>query len=318
MSRRIGFTALLIAVVAGQGESQITTVRKPVLTPQITAIAPADVPMLIGMNSGHAVQMDDMAGAGAQSLASGFYLGGYTTAPVLGRGPNGVLISLVPGDAPRRQVLLPNPGWQVIDERLGNTVDFTMDPAGTVMYGVSCESGRVFRYDLATKDLQTIGTRGTGLGQLSCPEAIAVDAQGKIYVSDKNRVVRMNDITGNGWISYGTGGSGRGEFSYIRGLAVDRKNRIYVADLLNSKIVRMDDMNGNGWVEYRRVTSPKAIALDQFDRMYLVSPVGDIIQRFDDITGAGEKTFILPKGLGFRGPAFILPFKRVNQGGAIR
>ena len=45
---------------------------------------------------------------------------------------------------------------------------------------------------------------------------IAVDAQGRIYVADLHRVVRMNDITGNGWTAFGSHGNGNGQFNDIR------------------------------------------------------------------------------------------------------
>ena len=72
----------------------------------------------------------------------------------------------------------------------------------------------------------------------------SVDAQGRIYVADLHRVVRMNDITGNGWTALGSDGGGNGQFNYIRGLAVDKKGRIYVSDFFNNRIVRIGDMKG--------------------------------------------------------------------------
>lgn len=303
MHLRLIAAASLAALTSAQ--AQITTVRPNV--PRLTAIVAPDVPLLIGLNSGTAIQIDDMTGAAAQTFSDGFWIGRTSAAPVLGRGINGQLIALVPGQIPQRQILLPSPGWQAL-ERIPPLVNFTIDPSGSVLYGVSCDAGMVIRYDMATQTSQMIGSKGTGPGQLECPEKIAVDASGRIYVADKNRIVRMNDITGNGWTAFGTYGSGNGQFNYIRGIAVDRKNRIYVSDFFNSRIVRIDDINGAGWTTYS-AASPEGVAVDSYDRLYIALPVGNKIVRLDDITGAGEKTFTVARDAGYAGPKIIVPLK---------
>src|SRR5687767_2150735 len=78
---------------------------------QIPMVRP-DVPLLLGMNSGHAVAVQDMEGGGSEQLANGFTIGRSTTAPRLGMmGPQRQLVSLVPGNQPMVRVLIPEPGW---------------------------------------------------------------------------------------------------------------------------------------------------------------------------------------------------------------
>src|SRR5688572_25091354 len=121
MTRTRLYLALsLLASWAAIPSAEGQTGRRRVVAPKINAIGTPDVPLLIGMNSGHAVQVHDMTGAAAPVLGSGFFLHPTSAAPVLGRGPNGQLISLVPGGRPRVQVLLANPDWQDLDSRLGN------------------------------------------------------------------------------------------------------------------------------------------------------------------------------------------------------
>ena len=313
----LALSVLSCSAAVQTAEGQIG--RRPVVAPKINTIATPDVPLLIGMNSGHAVQVDDMTGAAAQVVGSGFFLHPTSAAPVLGRGPNGQLISLVPGGRPRVQVLLANPDWQDLDSRLGNLVSFTFDPTGSVLYGVSCEHGTVVRYEMASRNLQFVGSKGTGVGQLSCPEKIALDAQGRIYVADITRVVRMNDITGNGWTSFGSGGSGTGQFGYIRGLAVDRKGRIYVSDNPNRRIVRFDDMNGSGWTQHSKwiTTPPENIAVDAYDRLYVALPVSNQVLRLDDISGENTKTFAVPRDGAYGGPKNIVPMRRTGGSGTV-
>ena len=318
MSRRILLVSTLLAASATLADAQITR-RPPIARPQITAIVSPDVPLLIGFNSGAVIQVDDMNGTAAQLLDSGFWQGKTSAAPVVGKGINGQLIALVPGDYPKAQILIPSPGWQMLDSRTGPLVNFTIDPSGNVLYGVNCQTGNVVRYDMANRVSQMIGSKGTGLGQLECPEKIAVDAQGRIYVADMHRVVRMNDITGNGWTAFGSHGAGNGQFNYLRGLAVDRKGRIYVSDFFNNRIIRIDDMNGGGWTSYSTGQwQPEGIAVDSFDRLYITLPVPNQVLRLDDISGAGLKTFTISRDAGYGGPKVVVPMKRTGGGGVIR
>lgn len=302
---------------ATSADAQVLRRGDPVSRPQVQvqarAIVRPDVPLLIGMNSGHAVQVQDMEGAGAERLAGGFSIGRTSTAPGVGRGAQGQLISLVPGSTPMVRVLLPEPGWQPLDGRLQQVVAFTFEPEGRVMYGVSCRHGQVFRYDTQRRELATVGTPGTGPGQLECPEKIALDRAGRIYVADRNRVVRMNDISGNGWTTFGEHGSGVGRFNYIRGLAVDSRGRIHISDFFNSRIVRIDDITGAGWAELRTgIGSPEGLAVDLYDRLYVAQPRFGEVLRVDDITGVGARSFYVARAAalsGTAGPAVIVPLR---------
>ena len=316
MHRRIALASLLIAANATRAESQIT--RPQIARPQMTAIVAPDVPLLIGFNSGDVVQIDDMNGAAAQLLDSGFWQGRMSAAPFIGKGINGRLIALVPGDYPKGQILLPNPGWEMLDSRTGPLGSFVIDPSSSILYGANCQSAIVVRYDMANRVSQFIGSKGTGVGQLECPEKVAVDAQGRVYVSDMHRLVKMNDITGNGWTAFGSHGSGEGQFNYIRGIAVDRKGRIYISDTNNRRIVRIDDISGRGWASYSTGQyDPEGVAVDSFDRIYVALPVANRILRIDDISGAGLKTFTIPRDAGYAGPKVIVPMKRTTGGGSV-
>jgi DNA-binding beta-propeller fold protein YncE len=76
-------------------------------------------------------------------------------------------------------------------------------------------------------------------GTFHGPLGIAVDATGKIYVTDyaNNRIVRMNDMTGAGWTTFGMFGSGANQFNGPWGIAVDAAGKIYVTDGGNERIV---------------------------------------------------------------------------------
>ncbi len=78
------------------------------------------------------------------------------------------------------------------------------------------------------------------------------EIQKKLFITDQlnNRIVRVDDTSGAGWVAYGTSGTGTGNFDSPIDVFIDASNRIYICDMGNHRIVRMDDMLGNGWVEY--------------------------------------------------------------------
>lgn len=321
-SHSIARALFAIAVLAASpSAAQVVRAGTPVTgRPPVRAIPLVtprpDVPLLIGLYSGHAIRIDNMAGAAVQELANDFRMpSGETAAPRLGLGPQGRLVALIPGGVPRNRVLLPTPGWQMLDGRLHNAIDFDVDATGLVMYGVLTSTKQVFRYDMASRELRLVGGPGTGPGQLAYPEHTAIDPMGRIYVADGNRIVRMNDITGNGWTAFGTHGGGRGQFNSITGLAVDSKGRIYASDYFNNRIVKIDDITGAGWAEYRTgISHPRGVATDMYDRLYVALPRSDRVLRMDDITGAGLKLFDLGRVPGFTrpthaGPATIVPLR---------
>src|SRR5262245_41957772 len=79
------------------------------------------------------------------------------------------------------------------------------------------------------------------------PTAVAADSRGRIYASSfgDDRISRMDDISGAGFVTYGRSGSGIGEFGAPFGIAIDAQDRIYVVDADNGRIVRMDAIDGS-------------------------------------------------------------------------
>ena len=50
----------------------------------------------------------------------------------------------------------------------------------------------------------TFGTGGTGVRHFNSPPQVRIGSDGRIYIADQNnnRVVRINDMTGAGWITF--------------------------------------------------------------------------------------------------------------------
>jgi tripartite motif-containing protein 71 len=82
---------------------------------------------------------------------------------------------------------------------------------------------------------QIIGQRAEGV--LRFPEAVAVDAQGDVYVADQlSYVVQKFSAAGTFETEWGSYGGGHSQFGPIGGLAVDAAGDVYVVDSSHNRI----------------------------------------------------------------------------------
>ncbi len=158
------------------------------------------------------------------------------------------------------------------------------------------------------------GTLGAGFGNFNNPGQIFVDPAGRIYVADtaNNRIVRMDNINGDGFIVCTTGSTG-GTFSAPTGVCVDGNGNIYVADSGNNRIVMMSSIFGSGWTTLGAVsaglpvagtgtdafTTPYAVCVDKLGRIYVTDSGNNRIVMFNNISGAGWAALGTPgQGVG--------------------
>lgn len=131
--------------------------------------------------------------------------------------------------------------------------------------------------------------------------ALTLPAAGQIFVSDINRIVRIDDMTGAGWISFGTPGNGIGQFHPPTGIFVGPTGQIFVTDRWNDRIVRIDDMTGAGWTTFGTHGSginqfhfPDHIFVNTTGQIFVSDSVNSRIVRINDMTGAGWISFGTP------------------------
>lgn len=105
-------------------------------------------------------------------------------------------------------------------------------PFGDKLYVVDTTARLVKILDRASGEtLGTIGDKGEPTDRLSRPTNLAVDRDGRVYVTDFGRfqVLRF-DSSGNLERTFGKLGDNRGHFARPKGIALDRGGRLYAVD----------------------------------------------------------------------------------------
>ncbi len=115
------------------------------------------------------------------------------------------------------------------------------------------------------------GEAGVGPGQFDEPAAVAVDAEGDLFVLDfgDGRIEKFNEV-GEYLGQFGSAGSGDGQLLHARALVVDSKGDVWVADTENKRIEEFDEHGefirtaGEELVGY-----PEGIAVDRAGHIWV-------------------------------------------------
>jgi DNA-binding beta-propeller fold protein YncE len=162
------------------------------------------------------------------------------------------------------------------------------------------------RVTMCTLDEDYLGefsSGGTADGQLMWPAAIAIDAEGKVYIADEAlQRISIFDAKGRFLAKWGVKGSGAGAFDRPAGLAFDQDQHLLVVDALNNRIQRYTT-DGRLLVQWGRggrgrgeFNLPWGIAVDRAGDVYVADWRNDRIQKFD-----AQGTFLASYGTSGRG-----------------
>ncbi|HLK60881.1 MAG TPA: NHL repeat-containing protein [Chthonomonadaceae bacterium] len=136
-----------------------------------------------------------------------------------------------------------------VDGKTSPPVPFTVTPSnpeGPHIYIADTGNNRIVRIDDMTGSKRMVfGTTGYGVGQFQGPCAIAVDSQGRIYIADSFRIVRMDDMYGTNWTTYS--GTNANPYYTVTKIALDTQDHIYFT-ARRSNSWRMDDMTGKNLI----------------------------------------------------------------------
>ena len=144
-----------------------------------------------------------------------------------------------------------------------------------------------------------------------------------IYIADRNnnRIVRVDDRSGDNPIALGALGSGVGQFNLPNSVTVDSQGRVYVADGGNSRIVRINDITrpaiaAGNWTALpaslpngvNTLNTPYGVAIDHSGRIYIGDTGNNRVVRVDDMSGSnaaffdgfgGNQNFSQPNAIAF-------------------
>jgi hypothetical protein len=148
-------------------------------------------------------------------------------------------------DTEREQVLIYGPDNQPQDPlgRKGEMKPCGIAIAGENLYVTDLKNHQVRIYSLPGRALVRSIPRDDdpGGGRLYSPVNVAVDAQGKVHVSDPGAFcVQIYDAEGKHVRTLGRQGVGPGKFARPRGVAVDREGRVYVVDAATQRVQLFD------------------------------------------------------------------------------
>ncbi|MEO6462232.1 MAG: NHL repeat-containing protein, partial [Candidatus Eisenbacteria bacterium] len=175
--------------------------------------------------------------------------------------------------------------------------------------------------------MRTFGAFGVGAGQLSGPEAVAVDARGRILVADtgNHRIVRF-DSSGTYLDQFGGFGHDENRFDRPTGVYTGGALGIWVLDRGNARVLKFDlegrpigivvDLRADALRERLGVVEPGGFSTDAGGQIVLADLAEDRVIEFDPLGavisirgefGAQPGRFADPSGVAVdaRGGAWI-------------
>lgn len=161
------------------------------------------------------------------------------------------------------------------------------------------------------------GQRGSGNGEFYCPEGVALDSSGQVYVADTfNHRIQKFSSDGAFLTKWGRTdcqpGSGEMQFNYPRGILFDKNDNAFIADSWNCRIKkhsadgRFITQWGSQGSDEGRFTWPKGVAVDAGGYVYVSDAMNHRIQQFGPNGrfvrkwgrwGTGEREFKQPMGM---------------------
>jgi YD repeat-containing protein len=144
---------------------------------------------------------------------------------------------------------------------------------------------------------ESIGSPGSGNGQLSNPADVVVDAKGNTWVVDKgnNRIVEFNEA-GEFIRGVGSLGSGAGQLKSPSAIAIDTWGNLDVADTGNNRVVRFSSEGAFQSVVGANVNKTKVEAGGTLaEKNRCAAGSGDVCQA--GTSGSGEGLMAEPVGI---------------------
>lgn len=156
------------------------------------------------------------------------------------------------------------------------------------VYVADTGNDRVVKFDNSGNFLLTIGTHGSGNGQLSSPQDIVIDNSGRIYVTDANNTrVEVFNAKGKYVRQFGNTGPIETQTGSSDGITIDSAGDIFVSAPTISNIVQKYDKIGNYLGGFgstgtgnQQFTNCEGMAFDLTGRLYVADFDNNRVQVF--------------------------------------
>ncbi len=173
------------------------------------------------------------------------------------------------------------------DGEFDTPADAALDGSGDV-WVADAGNDRLEQFTAAGSFLQSVGTLGSGSGELDDPQGVAVNkTAGDVYVADtaNNRVEEFTSA-GSYVRSFGSYGTGDGDLNAPVGIAVDGYGDVWVADTGNDRVEEFSSTGtyiqkfGSAGSGDGELSSPDGVALSAGD-VYVADPGNHRVEQFN-------------------------------------
>jgi DNA-binding beta-propeller fold protein YncE len=182
------------------------------------------------------------------------------------------------------------------DGEFDNPAGIAIDGPRQLVYIADTKKHRVFCYSTVDgSPVRAIGRRGSDPGEFNFPTNIAVDSQGRLYVSDTlNFRIQSFDPEGKLLNVFGTLGDTPGSLNRPKGIGVDADGHIYVADTSFNNFQIFDQAGqlllyvgavGSGAGEFYL---PAGLFVDGRDRIYVADQGNGRVQVFQYLRASAK------------------------------
>ncbi len=182
-----------------------------------------EVLMMWGEQGNETSQFDDLTGITLDE-AGDVYVAEFGNSRIQKFKPNGTFIA----------------AWGVNGSANGEFYGvFDIAVKNGILYATDYGNHRVQAFDAETGNfLFKWGTLGTGNGQFQLPAGIAIDDEGRAFVSDVivDRIQVFNATTGVYLYQWGSTGSGPGDLNAPSYMTIGPDNRLFVSDTTNARV----------------------------------------------------------------------------------